>query len=55
MNRAEKYWVFGMILLLSVTHKEDPTLLHSISNVLCYLGSIGFFIAMLWCALRGEK
>ena len=55
MTKCEKYWVFGMILMLSITHKEVPTLLNSISNVLCYIGGFGFFIAMLWCAIRGEK
>jgi hypothetical protein len=55
MTKAEKYWVFGMILMLSVTHKEVPTLLSSIGNVLSYIGAIGCFIAMTWCAFRGEK
>lgn len=55
MTKAEKYWVFGMILMLSVTRKEVTTLLNSISNVLCYLGGFGYFIAMVWCYFRGEK
>ena len=55
MTRPEKYWVFGMIMMLSVTHKEIPTLLNSISNVLAYTCGVGFFTAMLWCAIRGEK
>jgi hypothetical protein len=55
MTKSEKYWVFGMIMMLSVTHKEIPTLLNSISNVLAYTVGIGYFIAMLWCAIRSEK
>jgi len=55
MTKCEKYWVFGMILMLSVTHKEVPTLLNSIGNVVAYVGGIGFFVAMVWCFIRGEK
>lgn len=55
MTKVEKYWVFGMILMLSVKHQDVPTLLGSISNVISYTGSFVFFAVMLWCAIRGEK
>lgn len=55
MTKVEKYWVFGMIMMLSVTAKDVPTLMNSISNVVCYLTGFGFFVAMLWCAIRGKK
>lgn len=55
MSKCEKYWVFGMILMLCVKHEDVPTLWGSISNVMCYVVSFGFFIAMVWCAIRGEK
>ena len=55
MTKFEKYWVFGMILILSVNTPEDPTLFSSIANVLLYLGGFGYFIAALWHSLKGEK
>jgi len=55
MSKLEKYFVFGMIMMLSVTHKEVPTLLNSIGNVLAYTVGCGYFVAMLWCAIWGEK
>lgn len=55
MTKPEKYWLFGMVMMLSVSSQEVPTLLHSIGNVLAYTTSVCFFIAMLWCYFRGEK
>lgn len=55
MTKPEKYSVFGMIAMISVTHKEIPTLLNSISNVLAYACGVVFFIMALWCVIRGAK
>lgn len=55
MSKSEKYWVFGMILMLSVSHKEVPTLLNSIGNVVAFIGGIICFLLMVWYAIRGEK
>lgn len=55
MTKPEKYWVFGMIMMLSVSSQEVPTLLHSIGNILAFVGSCCFFVAMIWCYFRGEK
>jgi len=48
MTKYEKYWVFGMLMMLSVTHVETPTLLNSISNVGCFVIGMGYFLASVW-------
>lgn len=55
MTKAEKYWVFGMILMLCVKHQDVPTLWTSLSNVFCYIAGFGFFIAMVWVTIRGKE
>lgn len=55
MTKCEKYWVFGMILMLSIKHQDVPTLLGSIGNVVSYIGGFVCFALVLWYAVRGEK
>ena len=55
MTKAEKYWVFGMLMMLCIEPQESPTLWTSISNVSCYVTGFGFFIAMVWAAIRGRE
>lgn len=55
MTKCEKYWVFGMILMLCVKHQDVPTLLGSLSNVISYIGGLICFALVLWFAIRGEK
>lgn len=55
MTKYEKYWVFGMLMMLSITHVEVPTVLNSIANVGCFVIGIGYFIASLWCAIFAKE
>lgn len=55
MSKFEKYFVYGMLMMLCVKPQDVPTLWGSLSNVLCYVVGFCFFIAMVWCAIRGEK
>lgn len=55
MTKAEKYWVFGMVVILCIEPQESPTLWTSISNVFCYIAGCCFFIAMVWAAIRGKE
>lgn len=48
MTKVEKYWVYGMILMMSITHKEVPTLLNSIGNIVGFIGGTIAFILMIW-------
>lgn len=54
MSKAEKCWVFGMILMLCVKPQEIPTVWGSLSNIFCYIFGLGFFVAMVWSAVKGE-
>lgn len=55
MSKCEKYWLFGMVLMLSITHQETPTLLGSIGNVIAFLAAIMYFALAGWNLIRGAK
>jgi len=55
MSKPEKYWLFGMVLMLSVKHQEIPTMLGSISNVISYIGAFVCFLVMVLSVIRGKS
>lgn len=48
MSKPEKYWVFGMIWMMTVKHYEDPSLWNSLINVMSFLLATVCFVLMVW-------
>lgn len=55
MNKFEKYWVFGMIWMLTVKDYDSPTLWDSLMNVTSYTLGVACFVLMAWHIFKGEK
>lgn len=55
MSKCEKYWLFGMVLMLSITHQETQTMLGAIANVITYIAATIYFVLMVREFFWGAK